>query len=108
MSEQNASPEVDASSKFEDSLPTTSLAIMAHLDTSGFSYTLHEHPPLRTVEDSQNLRGEMTGGHIKTFIFATKRRTTISLLLKKTKILTLKHWVKLLVLRAFPLALQTA
>ena len=90
MSEQNASPEVDASSKFEDSLPTTSLAIMAHLDTSGFSYTLHEHPPLRTVEDSQNLRGEMTGGHIKNLYLRDKKKNNYLVVAEENKDIDLK------------------
>ena len=57
--------EPDASSVFEDSLPTTSGAMLALLEELGVEYTLHEHPPLRTVEDSRNLRPQIEGTHIK-------------------------------------------
>jgi len=65
MSETAASPVADASSSFEDSLPTSSVEMMRMLDELGISYTLHTHPPLRTVEDSQALRGDIEGAHIK-------------------------------------------
>ena len=44
---------VDASSAFQDSLPTSSDALLAQMDDWGIAYTLHEHVPLRTVEDAK-------------------------------------------------------
>ena len=90
MTDQNTSAEVDASSTFEDSLPTSSLEIMAHLDASGFGYILHEHPPLRTVEDSQNLRGEMTGGHIKNLYLRDKKKNNYLVVAEENKDIDLK------------------
>ena len=90
MSDQNTAVEVDASSKFEDSLPTTSSAIMAHLDALGLSYQLHEHPPLRTVEDSQNHRGEMTGGHIKNLYLRDRKKNNYLVVAEETKDIDLK------------------
>ena len=43
----------------------TSGAILALLEELGVEYALHEHPPLRTVGDSQSLRPQIEGTHIK-------------------------------------------
>ena len=42
---------IDASSKYQDSLPISSDAIMALLDEWDIPYTRADHVPLRTVED---------------------------------------------------------
>ena len=39
--------------------------LLAHLTALGIDVTVHEHPPLFTVEDSKALRGELPGGHHK-------------------------------------------
>lgn len=46
---------VDASSAHQDSLPTSSDALLAQMDEWGIAYTLHEHVPLRTVEDAKGV-----------------------------------------------------
>lgn len=74
MTDHPASQEPDASSHFEDSLPTTSLAMMARLDDLGLGYVLHTHPPLRTVEDSQRLSGPMDGAHIKNLYLRDRKK----------------------------------
>jgi len=61
---------IDASSKYQDSLPISSDAIMALLDEWDIPYTRADHVPLRTVEDSKKvqdmfLSSEEGGGHIK-------------------------------------------
>lgn len=90
MSDQTASTEVDASSKFEDTLPTSSIAMMAALDRLGIAYTLHEHPPLRTVEDSQNHRGVMTGAQIKNLYLRDKKKNNFLVVAEETKEIELK------------------
>ena len=90
MSDQRASTQVDASSKFEDSLPTSSIAMMAELDSLGFTYTLHEHPPLRTVEDSQKLRGVMPGGHIKNLYLRDRKKNNYLVVAQEDKDIDLK------------------
>lgn len=82
--------EIDASSTHEDSLPTTSLAMMAELDRLGFSYVLHEHPPLRTVSDSQNFRTEMAGAHIKNLYLRDKKKNNYLVVAEETKEIDLK------------------
>ena len=42
---------IDASSKYQDSLPVTSDDVLALLDAWGIAYTRADHVPLRTVED---------------------------------------------------------
>ena len=48
---------VDASSKYQDSLPISSDAIMERLDNWGIVYTRADHVPLRTVEESKKVQG---------------------------------------------------
>lgn len=50
---------MDASSAFQDSLPTTSDALLAQLDDWGLNYVLHEHVPLRTVEEAKAVEAQM-------------------------------------------------
>ncbi|MBE1285860.1 MAG: prolyl-tRNA synthetase associated domain-containing protein [Rhodobacteraceae bacterium] len=44
---------MDASSTYQDSLPVTSDALLEQLQSWGLEYRLHQHVPLRTVEDSK-------------------------------------------------------
>ena len=90
MSDQHASTDVDASSTFEDSLPTSSLMMMARLDDWGYAYTLYEHPPLRTVEDSQNLRMAMDGVHIKNLYLRDKKKNNYLVVAQEDKDIDLK------------------
>ncbi len=46
---------MDASSAYQDSLPVSSDALLAQLDDWGIDYRLHEHVPLRTVEDAKGV-----------------------------------------------------
>ncbi|WP_372570478.1 prolyl-tRNA synthetase associated domain-containing protein [Ruegeria jejuensis] len=50
---------MDASSAFQDSLPISSDALLAQLDDWGLSYRLHEHVPLRTVEDAKSVEDDL-------------------------------------------------
>ncbi|WP_170561247.1 prolyl-tRNA synthetase associated domain-containing protein [Ruegeria atlantica] len=49
---------MDASSAFQDTLPLSSDALLGQLDDWGFSYRLHSHIPLRTVEDAKGVEKE--------------------------------------------------
>ena len=48
-------------------------ALLARLDALGIRTTTVTHPPLRTVEDSKRLRGELPGGHVKNLFLRDKR-----------------------------------
>jgi len=48
--------------------------LLARLDELGIEATTYRHPPLRTVKESQALRGELPGGHIKNLFLRDKKR----------------------------------
>ncbi|MEM9724075.1 MAG: prolyl-tRNA synthetase associated domain-containing protein [Pseudomonadota bacterium] len=39
--------------------------LLAFLDGLGVAWAIHRHPPLHTVAESQRLRGELPGAHVK-------------------------------------------
>ena len=49
----------DASSSYQDTLPVSSDALLAQLQGWGLGYVLHEHVPLRTVEDAKSVEDAM-------------------------------------------------
>lgn len=51
---------MDASSLYQDSLPVTSDAFLAQLEEWGVPYVLHNHVPLRTVEDAKSVEAALT------------------------------------------------
>jgi len=91
MSETAASQEADASSRFEDSLPTSSEEMLRILDQFGISYTLHTHPPLRTVEDSRNLRGDIEGAHIKNLYLRDGKKKNYLVVAEESRKVDLKE-----------------
>jgi Ala-tRNA(Pro) deacylase len=50
---------MDAPTAAHDSLPLSSDALLAQLEQWGLSYQLHQHVPLRTVEDAKQVEAEM-------------------------------------------------
>jgi Ala-tRNA(Pro) deacylase len=54
-------------------LPTTAAALLARLQTMGVAYVEHRHPPLFTVEESRQLRGELPGGHCKNLFLKDRK-----------------------------------
>jgi Ala-tRNA(Pro) deacylase len=51
---------MDASSAFQDSLPLSSDALLDRLRGWGMEFVLHEHVPLRTVEDAKGVEDALT------------------------------------------------
>ena len=47
--------------------------LLAFLDELGIEHSTVEHPPLFTVEDSQALRGDLTGSHTKNLFLKDKK-----------------------------------
>ncbi len=47
--------------------------LYALLDAHGIAYDHHTHPPLFTVAESQALRGELPGGHVKNMFMKDKK-----------------------------------
>lgn len=46
-------------------MPATPQDLLARLDRLGIQATTHHHPPVFTVAESQELRGQLPGGHCK-------------------------------------------
>ena len=48
--------------------------LMTMLADLGISTNTIEHPPLRTVEEAQRLRGDIKGGHVKNLFLKDKKK----------------------------------
>ncbi len=53
--------------------PAAPEELFAVLESLGIASTTHHHAPMRTVEDSRALRGELPGGHCKTLFCKDKK-----------------------------------
>ena len=86
---------VDASSKYQDSLPISSDAIIKQLDDWGIAYIRSNHVPLRPVEDSKKVQGqflssEQGGGHIKNLYLRDNKKRNILLVAEQDRQIDLK------------------
>mgnify|MGYP001166685140 FL=1 len=66
----------DTDQNLGQNLPTTEDILLARLDALGIEHTTYRHPPLFTVEESQNARDalpEMPGGHCKNLFLKDKK-----------------------------------
>src|SRR5579863_343941 len=73
-----------------DGRPLTSDELLAGLAALGIKAATVEHPPLHTVEDSQALRGEIAGGHVKNLFVRDKKGRIFLLVLEETARIDLK------------------
>jgi Ala-tRNA(Pro) deacylase len=71
--------------------PATPEDLLARLDGLGVAHHTVEHPPLFTVEDSQALRGEISGGHAKNLFVKDKKGRLFLLVLGEEAIIDLKR-----------------
>ena len=81
---------MDASSKFKDSLPTPPENLMATLKSLNIGFTIHTHPPLRTVEDAKSFRGDLQGAHIKNLYLRDRKKQNFLLVVEEDKSIDLK------------------
>lgn len=65
--------------------------LIARLDALGVENRTVEHPPLRTVEDSRALRGEIPGGHAKNLFVKDKKGRLFLLVLGEETAVDLKR-----------------
>ena len=87
--------DIDASSRFQDSLPVTSDEMIGMLENWGIDYTRADHVPLRTVEDSkkvqdQFLPSEQGGGHIKNLYLRDNKKRNILVVAEQDRSIDLK------------------
>ena len=59
---------MDSNPPFDDA------GLFARLDALGLAHSTVEHPPLYTVEQSRELRGDLAGAHIKNLFLRDKKR----------------------------------
>lgn len=81
---------MDASSVFKDSLPTLPEALLDKLTSLNIDFTIHRHPPLRTVEDAKALRGDMIGAHIKNLYLRDRKKHNFLLVVQEDQLIDLK------------------
>ena len=72
-------------------MPATSENLLAFLAKLGLETDTVEHPPLFTVEDAQNLRGEIPGGHTKNLFVKDKKSRIFLLVLGEETVVDLKR-----------------
>ena len=53
-------------------------------------FTMHTHPPLRTVEDAKLLRGNMPGMHIKNLYLRDRKKRSFLVVSEEDKLINLK------------------
>jgi Ala-tRNA(Pro) deacylase len=72
-------------------MPAASDDLIAYLDSLGVASTTVEHPPLHTVEESQALRGDIPGGHVKNLFVKDKKSRLFLLVLGEETPVDLKR-----------------
>ncbi len=72
-------------------MPATSDDLIAYLDSLAIPSTTVEHAPLHTVEESQALRGEIPGGHVKNLFVKDKKSRLFLLVLGEESPVDLKR-----------------
>ena len=82
---------MDATSKFKYGLPTTPEKLLTLLDSLQITYTIHRHPPLRTVEDSKAHRNNMPGLHIKNLYLRDRKKQNFLLVVEEDRQIDMKN-----------------
>jgi Ala-tRNA(Pro) deacylase len=72
-------------------MPASPDDLIAYLASLGIETRTVEHPPLHTVEDSQALRGDIPGGHVKNLFVKDKKSRIFLLVLEEDAIVDLKR-----------------
>ena len=68
-------------------MPARPEDLFARLDELGIEFKTHEHPPLYTVEQSRQLRGEIPGGHSKNLFLKDKKgQVALVVMLEDTEV----------------------
>ena len=68
--------------------------LFRRFDELGIRYTNHAHPPLFTVADSKELRGQLPGGHCKSLFLKDKRGALHLLVASEDRAVDLKQLKK--------------
>ena len=68
--------------------------VINQLNKLKFDFYIFEHPPLKTVEDSKNLRGEIKGGHTKNLFLRDKKKNNFLITTNEDQKIDLKNLEK--------------
>ncbi len=71
-------------------MPLTPKELHDYLQKLGIEVTTVDHPPLFTVADSQNLRGEIAGGHTKNLFLKDKKDNFFLVTVEEDAVVDLK------------------
>lgn len=71
-------------------LPTSPAQLLARLEALGIATHTVDHAPVFTVEESQQLRGELPGGHIKNLFLRNKKEEMWLVTVEENKRVDLK------------------
>jgi len=71
-------------------MPATPEDLFRRLEELGIETTTHHHPPLFTVEESRQLRGDLPGGHHKNLYLRDKKKRNYLVVLPEEKQIDLK------------------
>ena len=85
----------DSTSKFQDSLPVSSDAVIALLEKLDISYRRFDHVPLMTVEDSKKIESQFLtssdgGGHIKNLYLRDNKKRNFLIVAEQDRKINLK------------------
>jgi Ala-tRNA(Pro) deacylase len=72
-------------------MPASPNDLIAYLASLGIETRTVEHPPLHTVENSQALRGDIPGGHVKNLFIKDKKSRIFLLVLEEDAVVDLKR-----------------
>src|SRR5260221_13967299 len=82
-------------------------ALLARLDELSIRSTTVDHPPLRTVEDSKRLRGDLPGAHVKNLFLRDKHKRFWLLVTLEDRQVDLKAMARVLEAGRFSFANET-
>lgn len=75
-------------------MPATPADLFQKLDALGLAHSTVEHPPLRTVEESRALRGQLPGGHAKNLFLKNKKGRLFLLVAEENADVPIKAFAK--------------
>ena len=68
--------------------------IIEFLERKNYDFTIHSHPPLFSVEDSNNMRGEIDGTHTKNLFLKNKKNDFFMISCEENETINLKNFSK--------------
>jgi len=95
VNQDKSNRQVDASSRFQDSLPISSDHLLKQLDEWEINYRCYNHAPLNTVEESKQIQNQFLsssegGGHIKNLYLRDHKKNNILVVAEQDRVIDLK------------------